>query len=147
MSKLVNGKDSKNYSDGGKGSLSNSNNSIYRYYTITIKPVYTPFKGDKKNLFSTFINWCKAVKYNSFTYVYEGENTSNLHIHALVECPLIKVLPCNFGYHIHKQIIRIEFNNEEDIKHIWKLYTSKELTSDSAHYHHLYGNMFIDQVE
>lgn len=135
-------KTSRNDSDGGKGSQ--VIDSIYRVYTVTIKPVYKPFKGDHKRLLTTLLSWNKLVKCNSFKFVYESEGTDNLHLHALVECPLIKTLPYIFGYHIHKKIVNKQFNNEEDIKRIWHLYVGKEMTSCSERYHHMYGNMFED---
>lgn len=124
---------------------------VYRVYTLTIKPTYTPFKNNAKLLLEALLKYNKVVKTNSFKFVYEGKHNNNLHIHALIECPYIQnkkqVSEVLFGFHLHSKIIRKEDMNDNAINNIWHFYTSKEMTSDSERYHHLYGNMFIDQVE
>jgi len=121
------------------------NNSIFRTYTVTIKPVYTPFKGNLAILSNVLTQLCNRISALSCQMVYEDKNSNNVHCHALIECPLITskkaIAQSFFGYHIHMNIIR--FKSQEDIKSYWLQYTQKEMTSDSEKFYHKFGNGFL----
>jgi len=126
-------------------SVIDSNSSMFRTYTVTIKPVYTPFKGNLTILSNVLTQLCNRISALSCQMVYEDKNSNNVHCHALIECPFIAskkdIAQSFFGYHIHMDIIR--FKSQDDIKHYWKQYTSKQMTSDSEKFHHKYGNGFL----
>jgi len=122
-----------------------SNNTTFRYYTVTIKPSYGPFKGNLQMLSNVLTQMCNRVSALSCQMVYEDKNSNNVHCHALIECPFITSKKCVaesfFGFHLHMNIIR--FNSQDDIKHYWKQYTQKQMSSDSDKFHHKFGNGFL----
>lgn len=117
--------------------------SPYRLYTFTIKGSFKHFKGSFILLYNAFLTYCKLVSYNSFKYVVEDEDTNNIHIHALIECPFIKdkniIAKKLFGWSTKADIVR--FNSTQDIEAIWNMYINKQF-SDSDKFEKTYGNCF-----
>lgn len=118
-----------------------------RWYTYTIKPCKTEYKGDSKSLHDKFIESTVLMDTISFEYVVEKRGTLNEHIHALIQVE--KYIPNKmiiskdkrfYGYSIKFDIIRKEY--EDDIMNIYTLYMKKEM-SDSERIENQYGNLFL----
>lgn len=114
-----------------------------RKYTVTFKATLKSNKGSLELLKEMFNNYLTETAGTAEQFEIEDRNTDNVHIHALVSCPLIKSksdLAKQFpGWHIHQEIIK--YRDYDNIIDIWLKYTNKQL-SDSERYLKIYGNMF-----
>lgn len=112
-------------------------------YTYTIKPSKNEFKGNQELLLQNFRTYLALVNGTVIRKVFEDVGTNNVHIHAIINCPVIKnklwAASKFYGYHIKADYIR--FKEEDQVNAIWNLYIHKSL-SDSQKYYLTYGNMF-----
>lgn len=118
-----------------------------RWYTLTIKPCFTSYKGNGKQLFDKFLSVIHDMNYIHFEHRIECQGTNNEHIHALVQVKryipnkmVISKSNKYYGYHIKFDIIRKEY--ETDQCSIFRHYMHKEI-SDSEKFYIQYGNGFL----
>lgn len=112
-----------------------------RYYTLTVKPVLSIFKGDKHRLQESIQYLLDDVRGQIHYIRFEKENTKSLHAHLLIRCPYIankSLIRCT-GYHTNFTIIRKK-NENESIQNFQR-YLQKEL-SDSDQFAECNGNAF-----
>lgn len=116
---------------------------ICRKYTFTIKPSYNQYKGNLERLLKNFLEYLGRINTLQYQFSIEYEGTDNVHIHALIECPIIKdkarAAHYAFGYHVQANLIRTK--DEDNIVALYKLYMLKE-KSDSERIYSVYGNLF-----
>lgn len=116
-----------------------------RFYTFTMKASLKSNKGSielLKEMFNNFLNEVQGTcKYHEF----EDKSSDNVHIHAMIHCPLIKdkkslnkMFP---GWSVHYDIVL--YRDYDNIEEIWKKYILKSV-GDSTRFEKLYGNVFLD---
>lgn len=115
-----------------------------RFYTFTMKASLKSNKGSLELLKEMFNNFLNEVHGTSKYHEIEDRTNDNVHIHAMIHCPLIKdkraIAKMFIGWSMHYEIVL--YRDYDNIEEIWKRYILKN-TGDSVRYEKLYGNMFI----
>lgn len=118
----------------------------HRLYCVTIKAVSTLNKGSKSKLNETLFTFRNRVQGTIKNISYEKADTPGLHVHFLMESPLIQnkkhVTSAFKGWHFNCQLVRQK--DEDEAISNWDRYINKE-KSDSEYYWSKYGNMFIPE--
>lgn len=115
-----------------------------RLYTVTIKPTATAYKS-KHQLDTWAERYVNRVQGNVLMYSFEKMGTNRVHLHMLLQCPIIynkaEIAKGFKGFHIHAELIRK--NREDESIYSWERYINKE-ASDSEFYWDKFGNMFTE---
>lgn len=119
-----------------------------RFYTFTLKATKEENKGNLPLLEHTFTRYLNAIGGIFKHYTIEDKGTSNVHLHALIQCPHIKdkgkISKMFYGWSPHSEIIRKK--DEDIVPYIWFNYINKlaRNISDSTRFESCFGNAFIE---
>jgi len=112
-----------------------------RRYTLTLKPTKKEYKNDIQLLSDTFDLYLTMVVGSVVYLNIEDRDTDNMHLHALIKCPLIKdkrnISSKLSGWHIKSDLIKV--SDECKTHDIWLNYINKSI-SDSCRFNKLYGD-------
>lgn len=114
-----------------------------RFYTLTLKPSLSLYKGDMQELEKAYQQLLDIVGGLTIDKSIEKVGSDACHVHAMISCPYIKnknmIKEYLLGYHYYLNIVRK--NATQNVHEIWTQYIRKE-RNDSDRFTEVFGNMF-----